>query len=105
MKDISELDEIMIELLECVSFEPLKITEMGKKLIEEVGDYAERTDSYRKNIGRADEIEPLSAQQALEYLLDRISSAPTALHRNVSIILLMPVVRKKLKEEGYLERV
>lgn len=39
-----------------------------------------------------------TAHQLFVYMLDRVVNAPTAIHRNSSVILIMPYFRQKLRE-------
>lgn len=41
----------------------------------------------------------LTVQQTFGYMLDRIANAPTSMYRDMSVILIMPFIKRKLQEE------
>lgn len=97
MKNLSELPGLMLELLEiCQDFE---LNPQGIEIINEIADYAEQTDIFKANKERGKFFDGQTAKNIFCYMLDRIINAPTVLHRNMSVILIMPFVRKKLNEE------
>lgn len=65
-----------------------------------VADYAEKTRIFQENKERGTMFDGSTLQQIFGYLLDRIVNAPTSIHREFSIILIMPFVRQKLAEEA-----
>lgn len=97
MTNISELSDLMVELLEnCPDF---KLNPRGIKIINEIADYAEQTDIFKENKERGEFFDGQTAKNIFFYMLDRVVNAPTVLHRDSSVILIMPFVRKKLNEE------
>lgn len=97
MKNISELSDLMVELLEsCPDF---KLNPRGIEIINEIADYAEQTDIFKANKERGEIFDGQTAKNIFCYMLDRVVNAPTVLHRNSSVILIMPFVRKRLNEE------
>ncbi len=97
MKNISELSELMAELLE--SCPDLEFNPRGIEIINEIADYAEQTKIFKENKERGEIFGGKTAKNIFCYMLDRVVNAPTTLHRDVSVILIVPFVRKKLNEE------
>ncbi len=99
---MSKLDALMLELLDNESeWQDANIvfTERGREIIDKISDYAERTRIFQKYKENGEMFEACTTQQVFGYMLDRIVNAPTTLHRDASILLIMPFVRRKLKEE------
>lgn len=97
MKNISELSDLMLEILEiCLDFE---LNPRVIEIINEIADYAEQTDIFKANKERGEIFDGQTAKNIFGYMLDRIVNAPTVLHRDMSVILIMPFVRKRLNEE------
>lgn len=95
MKEIAELNGLMAELLEGeIQYEPeMAVTERGKEIINEIADYAEKTELFRTGHHRGDMLQGKSFCEMFSYMLDRVCNAPTILHLTSSVILLMPFVR------------
>lgn len=101
MKDISEINELMVELLQNgVDMECTKFSPRGLEIVNEIADYAEKTRIFQENKERGKMFDGSTLQQIFGYLLDRIVNAPTSIHREFSIILIMPFVRQKLEKKG-----
>lgn len=100
MKDTSQLNDLMLELLENnINIEKMEITKRGREIIDEISDYAEQTRIFQEHKERGEMFDGSTLQQVFGYMLDRIVNAPTTIHRNSSVILIMPFVRQKLREE------
>lgn len=100
MTEISQLNDLMLELLENnMNLETMDITNRGREIIDEIADYAESTRIFQENKERGEIFDGLSAQKVMAFMLDRVVNAPTTIHRNSSVILIMPFVRQKLREE------
>ena len=100
MTDTSQLNDLMLELLENnINLEKMEITKRGREIIDEISDYAEQTRIFQDNKERGEMFNGSTAQQVFGYMLDRVVNAPTTIHRNSSVILIMPFVRQKLREE------
>ena len=100
MKDISEVTDLMAELLENnVDYETTVFTERGREIINEISDFAEQTRIFKDNKEKGEMFDGSTVRQIFGYMLDRIVNAPTFIHRDMSIILIMPFVRRKLQEE------
>lgn len=94
-----DLNSLMLELLENnVDPEKAKFTDRGREIIDEISDYAEQTRIFLEHKERGERFDGYTAQQVFDYMLDRVVNAPTAIHRNASILLIMPSVRQKLRE-------
>lgn len=97
MKNTSELSDLMVELLEnCPDF---KLNPRGIEIINEIADYAEQTNIFKANKERGEIFDGKAAKTIFLYMLDRIVNAPTTFHRDASVFLIMPFVRKRLNEE------
>lgn len=100
MTDTSQLNDLMLELLENnISLKKMEITKRGREIIDEISDYAEQTRIFQEHKERGEMFDGSTAQQVFGYMLDRVVNAPTTIHRNSSVILIMPFVRQKLREE------
>ena len=100
MKEISQLNDLMLELLENnMNPKTMDITSRGHEIIDEIADYAESTRLFQENKERGEIFDGLTARQVFAYMLDRVVNAPTTIHRNSSVILIMPFARQKMREE------
>lgn len=102
MTDISQVNDLMLELLESNTEwrdSNAIFTKRGREIIDEISDYAEQTRIFQDNKERGEMFNGSTAQQVFGYMLDRVVNAPTTIHRNSSVILIMPFVRQKLREE------
>lgn len=100
MTDTSQLNDLMLELLENnINLEKMEIKKRGREIIDEISDYAEQTRIFQEHKERGEMFDGSTAQQVFGYMLDRVVNAPTTIHRNSSVILIMPFVRQKLREE------
>lgn len=97
MKNISELSDLMVELLE--SSPDFELNPRGIEIVNEIADYAEQTDIFKANKERGEIFDGQAAKDIFAYMLDRVVNAPTVLNMNSSVILIMPFVRKRLNEE------
>lgn len=97
MKSTSEINTLMVEFLEnCPDF---KLNQRGIEIINEIADYAEQTNIYKDNAHKGKMFEGANAKTIFCYMLDRVVNAPTVLHRNASVLLIMPFVRKQVRAE------
>lgn len=102
MIDVKELNKLMLELLENNTDwrdGQVIFTDRGREIIDEISDYAEQTRIFQEHKERGEIFDGYTAQQVFCYMLDRVVNAPTAIHRQTSVLLIMPFVRKKLQEE------
>ncbi len=100
MTETSQLNDLMLELLENnINLEKMEITKRGCQIIDEISDYAEQTRIFQEHKELGKMFDDSTAQQVFVYMLDRVVNAPTTIHRNSSVILIMPFVRQKLREE------
>ena len=101
MKEMAELNALMLELLEDnIKGDPWQVTNRGREIIDEISDYAERLEIFRVNMDRGQVLEGATARQVYGYMLDRVVNAPTIIHRDMSVILIMPFLRMKLRSEN-----
>lgn len=102
MNSLEDLSKLMVELLDInVTATPdaLTITDRGRQIINEISDFAEQTKIYQDNKERGEMLNDATALQIYGYMLDRIVNAPTRFHMNMSVLLIMPFLRKQLREE------
>ena len=61
MKEIAELKDLMAELLDGeIQYEPeMAVTERGKEIINEIADYAETTELFRKEHHHGDMLQAM----------------------------------------------
>ena len=72
MKELAELKDIMAELLDGeIQYEPeMAVTERGKEIINEIADYAETTELFRKEHHRGDMLQGKTFREMFLYMLD-----------------------------------
>ena len=100
MQKLEELNPLMLELLEDnIRCDPWRVTDRGMEIIDEISDYAEQLDIFQTNKDRGEIFEGATARQVYGYMLDRIVHAPTEIHRDMSVVLIMPFLREKLRRE------
>lgn len=100
MTKTSELNDLMIELLEAeYGKHTAEFSARSREIINEISDFAEQTDMFKANKDRGEIFDGTTSQQIFSYMLNRVVNAPTVIHRNSSIILIMPFLRKRLEEE------
>lgn len=100
MKNMDELKPLVLELLEDnIKGDPWGVTDRGREIIEEISDYAEKLDIFSTNKDRGEMFEGATARQVYDYMLNRIVHAPTEIHRDISVVLIMPFLREKLRRE------
>ena len=102
MKNMTELNPLILELLENNSEWQdgnIIFTGRGREIIDEISDYAEQTRIFQEHKEKGEMFDGSTVQQVFGYMLDRIVNAPTVMHRDMSIVLIMPFVRQKLREE------
>ena len=100
MTEISQVNDLMLELLEQhTNMKTTEFTDRGREIIDEISDYAEQTEMFNAHKEKGEMFDGSTVQQVFGYMLDRIVNAPTTIHRNSSVILIMPFVRQKLREE------
>ena len=102
MTDATQINDLMLELLESnTDWQDAKavFTKRGREIIDEISDYAEQTRIFQEHKEKGEMFDGSTAQQVFGYMLDRVVNAPTTIHRNSSVILIMPFVRQKLREE------
>ena len=100
MQKHEELNPLMLELLEDnIQGDPWRVTDRGMEIINEISDYAEQLDIFQTNKDRGEIFEGATARQVYGYMLDRLVHAPTEIHRDMSVVLIMPFLREKLRRE------
>lgn len=100
MTDFSQVSDLMLELLEQnTNMEEMTFTDRGREIIDEISDYAEQTEMFKVHKEQGEMFSDSTVKQIFGYMLDRIVKAPTKFFRDASVILIMPFVRQKLREE------
>lgn len=104
MKTIEELSDLMIELIDNTDAENQVFGKRAREIIDEVSDFAEKSTFYKEQTERHKEAmewtKHKGAWDIYIHLLLKIYSAPTIFHCNGAVILLLPILRQKLREEG-----
>lgn len=108
MKKIDELNDLMIELIDTIGDTKQEFNQRAREIIDEVSDFAEQTDFYnyfyKEQTERYKEemewTKHESAWNIYMHMLLKIYSAPTIFHCYGAVILLLPILRDKLREEG-----
>ena len=104
MKKIDELNDLMIELIDTIGDTKKEFNQRAREIIDEVSDFAEKSTFY-KEVTEQHKVEMEwfkheSAWNIYMHMLCKIVGAPTIVHRNCTVILIMPILREKLREEG-----
>ena len=100
MVNKENFDDKMMELIELMDEEKQKRRILGENemtLIEEIADYAENTELFKSAYNG--ELDDMTANKIWVYLINKIVYAPTYFHMVGSCILIMPIFRRKIKEE------
>lgn len=104
MEKIHELEDLMYELIDNVIKADSKFNQRAREIIDEVSDFAEKSTFYKKLTEQHKEAmewtKHESAWNIYMHMIYKILNAPTTVHRNGSVILLLPILRQKLREEG-----
>lgn len=105
MERIEELNDLMVELIDNIDAEKQVFRKRAREIIEEVSDFAEKSTFYKEQTEKhKEEMEWTKHESAWViyiHMLQKIVDAPTTIHRDGSVILLMPILRKKLREEKW----
>ena len=101
MKNTDELNALMLELLEGNSdLEAGTFTARGREIINEIADYAEKTDIFKREKQEGEKVfEKFTAHSVFTHMLTKLDQAPADLFVTCTILICMPFVRQKLKEE------
>lgn len=104
MKKLHELENLMIELMDTIGDTKKEFNKRAREIIDEISDFAEETPLWKEQKERHIEarrwINQESAWNIYVHLLFRIAGVPTRLHRHCAVLLIMPILRQKLREEG-----
>lgn len=98
MKDISEINDLMISLIEDVG-DDCSFTDKAKAIIHDIAEYARPMEIYKYFCVDRDSFmeewraeEKVTVKDVYLHMLHLIANAPTLLHRNMSIILFIPII-------------
>lgn len=98
MKEISEIAELMISLIKEVGGS-CTFSDKSKAIIHDIAEYSRQRELYRRFTDNMSAFmeewqneKDVTAKDVYLHMLDKIVNAPTILHRNTSIILLMPII-------------
>lgn len=104
MKNIEEINDLMIELIDNTDADKQSFGQRAREIIDEVSDFAEKSTFYKEQTEQHKEAmewtKRSSAWPIYMHMLYKIVNAPTTVHRNGAVILLLPILREKLREEG-----
>lgn len=98
MDKLDQIYELVPELIEETKEDGANLifSDRAKEIIKEVAEYSRKTKLYSENKERGEEFwsnpEERTARNVYIYMLDRIVNAPTSIHRDSSVILMMPVL-------------
>ena len=115
MNKIEELygdNGLMVELIKSASFENHNLTgftDRGKAIIKEIADYSRSRPMYKKEKEQREEYAncALSASEVYYDMLTKVTNAPFAIYRDMTVLLLMPVLDELVngKEEAYAKQI
>ncbi len=98
MKNIDELPDLMIKIIEGakeLSNGEIEFTEEAVDVVREIAEYARKTRIYQDSLEMADgfwDEHEKTVRAVWLHMLDRVVHAPTSLHRDGSVLILMPVL-------------
>ena len=96
MNNVNDLYRLVPELIEVVdkAGRPLAFSDRALEIIHEIAEYGRTTMIWKSTAERREKFWADSAdatpEQVYAYMLDRIVNAPTRLHRDSSILLIIP---------------
>lgn len=101
MKDINELPDLMVELIEATDTTTgiPKFPKRATEIVKEISAYAQGTWMYRDLAAeKTDRFWPDSTkpEEIWAFILRKIIGAPTTLHRDASVLCHMPALEKAL---------
>ena len=106
MKNINELSNLMIALIEDVGHD-ISFSDKSKVIIHDIAEYARQLELYKHYSYDSDSFmeewraeETVTAKAVYLHMLYKIVNAPTVLHRNMSIILFMPIIDDMLTQNN-----
>lgn len=106
MTNIEEISALMPELMEHVKNAGKEFDERAIEIINEIADCAEKTELYKdvqSEFADSDDYKyckSLNAEELYKQLLIKIVYAPSRIHMLSVPILLVPMLRAALREEG-----
>ena len=105
MTNIEEINGLMIELMDHEKGAGKEFDERAIEIINEIADYAEKTKLYKDSLQRNDRgyCDKMSAEEMWHHILLKAVGAPTMIHLLSVPIILIPMLRTKLREEGKAE--
>lgn len=105
MKAIEELYELVPELIGLVTYDEdknLLFDDRAKAIIKDIADFARNTKIWETVKEQREQFwedtKDSTPEQVYSYMLDRIVNAPTSIHRDSSIILIMPRLDELLQK-------
>lgn len=107
MKDIKELPDLMVELIEAVeenseSSDRPTFTPRAVEIVKEISEYAKGTALYRNFENRAKSFweENTPAWEIWIFILHKIVGAPLQIYRDAAVISHMPALEKAISREA-----
>ena len=104
MKSITEISDLMISLIEDTG-DDCSFSDKSKTIIHDIAEYARQMELYKHFSRDRDSFmekwraeETVTAKDVYMHMLYKITNAPTTLHRNMSIILFIPIIDDMLTE-------
>lgn len=106
MKDIHELPDLMVELIETVeenseSSDRPTFTPRAVEIIKEISEYAQGTAIYKNFEAKANSFWPegAPASEIWVFMLRKIVGAPLPVYRDTAVLCHMPALEKAIKRE------
>lgn len=106
MKSITEISDLMISLIEDIG-DDCSFSDKSKTIIHDIAEYARQMELYKHFSRDRDSFmeewraeETVTAKDVYMHMLYKIANAPTTLHRNMSIILFIPIIDDMLTENN-----
>lgn len=105
MTDRRELNGLMRELIEITddgrdTVDNSVFNDRAREIVSEIAQYAESRKMYQENKEQSENFFPdgTTAHQILITILYKVVDAPTTVHRDASVLMFMPVLKKALDD-------
>lgn len=103
MQDFLDLRELTAKFLESIGDNykfDVSMFEESRILFDEICDYAENTEFFKKYSEGAKNLDDMTAYETYLHMLYKIHEAPFIFFAEGVIILLFPIIRRKMISEG-----
>ena len=103
MTNCVEMRNRFADFLEAIGDEykfDVPMSDEGRVIMDEICDFAEEKELFRHNEEAAHELDDMTAYETYKHMLNKIVGTPFSFMQNACIILLLPLIRRKMIAEG-----